>query len=252
VTLLADDNGKSKVSSYIPCCQDKHIIFCKKAKVNPKVLGQPDTIKLPNMTAEFVGNIADNPNAFSYKTTGSDGDLVITCSADKTSCNVHATNEDGVTFTLEHCGNDGHVWKRVDLSNLTDDGEELVPADFVTLLEGTADVDRSSACCRGQFIIFCRKAKTNPQVLGHPGAIKLPHMTADFASNIAKNPNAFSYKTPGLHGDVVITCSADKASCMARATNEDGVTFVLEHCKNEGHVWKRWDLSSLPVDKPEK
>jgi hypothetical protein len=130
-----------------------------------------------------------------------------------------------------------------------------VPADFVTFLEGTAgtpDVDRSLACCKRQFVIFCRKVRINPQVLGHPGAIRLPNMTAEFVGNIADNPNAFSYKTPGSDGDVVITCSADRTSCSARATQEDGVTFTLEYCGKDGHVWKRNDLSSLTDAEPDK
>jgi hypothetical protein len=136
-------------------------------------------------------------------------------------------------------------------------GKELVPEDFVTLLDGTngtlPDVDGSLACCQGQYVVFCRKAKINPDVLGHPGAIRLPNMSAAFAGNIAgDNPQAFVYKTPGSAGDVVISCSGDRTSCFARATNAAGVTYTLEHCKTEGHVWKRVDLSSLPVDEPQK
>jgi hypothetical protein len=128
-------------------------------------------------------------------------------------------------------------------------------ADFVTLQEGgngTADVNRALACCRGQFVVFCREAKVNPKVLGQPGAIALPNVIVDFAGNIADDPNAFSYKTPGSNADVVITCSADRTSCDARSTNNDGVTFTLEQCKNGVYVWKRLDLSSLPLDEPEK
>jgi hypothetical protein len=99
------------------------------------------------------------------------------------------------------------------------------------------------------FIKSCREVKINPNVLGHPGAIALPNITLKFAGQISDNPNAFRYKTVGSNTGVVIKCSADRTSCNAWM-NTDGVTFMLEQCENNVHVWIRLLPMALPPEQP--
>ena len=94
--------------------------MCNKVRVNPSVLGATNIALPGGITLEFLGNVGDDVNAYSYgDKKGTDAVLVY--NPQTGGLNGHAATFDDRSFTVENCGKDGHVWKEIDTTNLQED-----------------------------------------------------------------------------------------------------------------------------------
>jgi hypothetical protein len=79
-------------------------------------LGRHHLLTLPNnIIVKYEGHVGDNKRSFSYVSSKATTDMasaVITCSQDRLSCHGQASNDNGDTYVLEYCGDEGHVWKQ--------------------------------------------------------------------------------------------------------------------------------------------
>ena len=99
------------------CCMGKHILECSNANVNLKNLGASE-IDLPgSLTLNFVNIVSGNTNSYHY--ASDDGEAVITMNAEGNGLHGHATSADGESYVLEYCGAGGHVWKSMDVKNVS-------------------------------------------------------------------------------------------------------------------------------------
>ena len=89
---------------------------CNVASVDPSMLGK-GTLTLPgDITVSFLNMVAGNPNAYHY---GSNvADIIITHNPRTGGIHGHFMTSTGLSYTLEYCGDAGHVWKEVDVQNL--------------------------------------------------------------------------------------------------------------------------------------
>jgi hypothetical protein len=89
---------------------------CNVASVDPSMLGK-GTLTLPgDITVSFLNMVAGNPNAYHY---GSDvANIIITHNPSTGGIHGHFMTSTGLSYTLEYCGDAGHVWKEVDVQNL--------------------------------------------------------------------------------------------------------------------------------------
>jgi Metallo-peptidase family M12B Reprolysin-like len=132
ITFLDDSESDGGGDENLPsCCKGPTIKTCRRVDIKPSSLGRPGTLNLPDLIVSFKGNIADDPDAFYYEGGDLAVNAIITCDADRTWCFGRFTNKNWETHTLESCGDEGHVWKMVDLSNLEMDMPELVADDEV-------------------------------------------------------------------------------------------------------------------------
>ena len=116
----------SSLRSGSVCCQDTKLKSCNLATVNPDLLGSK-TITLPGgASADFLNKVGDNPNAYHYG--GDNADVIITFNPGTGGMHGHAMLSSGESFTLEYCGDQGHVWKEIDVDNLG----ESKGVDFLT------------------------------------------------------------------------------------------------------------------------
>jgi hypothetical protein len=133
VTLNVDNGlvgGPAGGIADIPCCQDGNLVSCVAADIKPAALGKPGTIALPNdIVVTFVGNVGSNSHSYSY-TNEEGGYAVITCSEDdKGGCHGQAVTDDGESYVLEYCGDQGHVWKEPNVEDVPDEEPILEPED---------------------------------------------------------------------------------------------------------------------------
>ena len=106
----------SNVKSGAICCQDTRLKTCSLATVNPDLLGS-QTINLPGgASAVFLNNIGEDPDAYHYG--GDEADVIITFNPSTGGMHGHAMLATGESYTLEYCGDQGHVWKEIDVANI--------------------------------------------------------------------------------------------------------------------------------------
>ena len=100
------------------CCEGSGTLSCQAVNVDLSLLGQ-STIELPGgISVNFLNLVPGNSNAFHYGGGGSD--LILTFNPNTGGLHGHATTSTGKSFTIESCGEDGHVWKELDLANMGD------------------------------------------------------------------------------------------------------------------------------------
>ena len=127
VPELVNVSNSSNTRSFSVCCQDFNLLSCSQANIDPAVLGQT-TLALPNgLTLTFSNMVEGSSTGYYY--SGQGGDAVISYNPDTGSMFAHASTYNGDSFVLEGCGDEGHVWKQIDVASLGDD--EGVPLEEV-------------------------------------------------------------------------------------------------------------------------
>ena len=106
----------SQTTSDEVCCQNSKLKTCKKAAVNPSLLGSKKLTLPGGASATFLNKVGDNPNAYHYG--GNEADVIITFNPQTRGMHGHAMMSDGKSFSLEYCGKQVHVWKEIDVANL--------------------------------------------------------------------------------------------------------------------------------------
>ena len=108
--VILDNRRSSSV-----CCRSSSLKSCTTANVNPSILGQA-LLNLPGgVKVSFSNNVAGNKNAYFYNS--SNAEVVITYSPSTGGMYAYAAMSNGATFTLENCGEKGHIWGEVDLES---------------------------------------------------------------------------------------------------------------------------------------
>ena len=98
------------------CCQNSNLKTCNLATIDPGLLGSKKLTLPGGASATFLNNAGENPNAYHYG--GNESDVILTFNPKTGGMHGHAMMPDGRSFTLEYCGNQGHVWKEIDVENI--------------------------------------------------------------------------------------------------------------------------------------
>jgi len=103
----------------ISCCHYASSKYCSLVTINVDALGGED-LEFPfDITAKFKNMIPGNRLGYHY--AGDNADVVITIHPDTKSLFGHVSTLDGRSFTIENCGDVGHVFKELELSTLGED-----------------------------------------------------------------------------------------------------------------------------------
>jgi hypothetical protein len=98
------------------CCQDNDTLTCSSVSIHPSMLG-PGSLTLPgDIHVDFMNTVPGNDNSFHYGSN--EADMIITYNPTTEGMHGHAMTSTGLSFTLEFCGAEGHVWKEVDVESL--------------------------------------------------------------------------------------------------------------------------------------
>jgi len=109
----------SSSRNIVPCCQDAHAIFCSQVEINVDALGEED-IELPfDISVQFANMIPGNQLSYHY--VGDNSEVVFTYNPISDSLYGHVSTLDGRSFVVENCGQDGHVFKEIDIANIGED-----------------------------------------------------------------------------------------------------------------------------------
>ena len=104
------------------------------ATINDNILGKKN-IRLPGgIHVFFLNNLDNNPDIYNYG-DGKGTELLISYNPKTGGMHGSAMTYQGKSFVIENCGNEGHVFKEIDISSMVDDEgylEEELTGNFGT------------------------------------------------------------------------------------------------------------------------
>ena len=104
----------------LPCCVGQNIKSCQAADIDGSLLGK-GKISLPGgIEVSFLDHIDNNPNAYDYG-DAKGTELMIHYSPETGGMQGTAMTYEGKSYVIENCGEQGHVFKEIDISNMVDD-----------------------------------------------------------------------------------------------------------------------------------
>jgi len=114
-TLLKFGSSRTMVS----CCNDNDALLCESVNINVEALGEED-LELPNnITVQFSNMIPGDNDGYHYMSE--QAEAVLTFNSKINGLFGHVSTDDGRSFVIENCGEEGHVFKEIDISKLGED-----------------------------------------------------------------------------------------------------------------------------------
>ena len=126
-------------------CDDPDLLSCQIADISSDILGKKSILLPGNLELKFKNKIPGNDNAYNYE--GDGASLIVTYNPESSAMSGTATLEDGRTFVLEYIGEEGHLWKEMDIQKLNqlsfvsngNRGEGFHVQDFIDLNTGNVN-----------------------------------------------------------------------------------------------------------------
>ena len=126
-------------------CDDPDLLSCQIADISSGILGKKSILLPGNLELKFKNKIPGNDNAYNYE--GDGASLIVTYNPESSAMSGTATLEDGRTFVLEYIGEEGHLWKEMDIQKLNqlsfvsngNRGEGFHVEDFIDLKTGNVN-----------------------------------------------------------------------------------------------------------------
>ena len=97
-------------------CEDPFYISCQIADISSDILGKKNILLPGNLELKFKNKVPGNDNAYNYEGDGSS--LIVTYNPASGGMSGTALTKDGRTFVLENIGEEGHLWKEMDLQKI--------------------------------------------------------------------------------------------------------------------------------------
>jgi len=102
----------------VSCCNNKALL-CESVHINTEALGEED-LELPNnITVQFSNTIPGDNDGYHYMSE--QAEAVLTFNSKINGLFGHVSTDDGRSFVIENCGEEGHVFKEIDISKLEED-----------------------------------------------------------------------------------------------------------------------------------
>ena len=119
------------------CCQDDIILTgCKPLTISPSLIGKENYLELPeNITVSLYNTIGTS----SFHYNSSVASCILTYSSRTDGAHGHCQTTEGQAYTIENCGERGHVWKQMNMAHIA----KTEPAETPSI-SGDVRTDHSS------------------------------------------------------------------------------------------------------------
>ena len=97
-------------------CDDPDLLSCQIADISANILGKKSILLPGNIELKFKNKVPGNDNAYNYEGAGSS--LIVIYNPESSAMSGTATLADGRTFVLEYIGEEGHLWKEMNIQKL--------------------------------------------------------------------------------------------------------------------------------------
>jgi len=189
-TLLKFGSSRTMVS----CCNDNDALLCESVNINVEALGEED-LELPNnITVQFSNMIPGDNDGYHYMSE--QAEAVLSFNSKINGLFGHVYSDDGRSFVIENCGEEGHVFKEIDISKL---GEDIAIISHEREHADNFDFTNSSTR-RGQMSTYSVKVYYTPEFAASTKKID------DYIDQVIKITNQ-GYMSSGVNLRVKLHCT---------------------------------------------
>ena len=127
------------IETNVACCKTPDILSCRKASIDPSLLGQASISLFGGAKVSFMGDINNNTRTFKYSDNNETEALF---TYDPITKRMNGFIDVGERkFVLEFCGDQGHVVKEMDTDSMVEEEEHEDQASSISVTSDTSGED---------------------------------------------------------------------------------------------------------------